>query len=81
MKNGGPFPDASVAALCSQNANLFTRDKSSALATTRGNMATLEIAEQLLCLFGPMGGTGKKDDVLADNGRLGSSSSPDLANN
>ena len=61
---GGAFPDALVAALCSHNANISNHERSPVVSSAFGLLATMEIAQQVRRLFGPMGARSESQDVL-----------------
>ena len=65
---GGTFPEDSVAVLCLENASLSRQAKTLVLASTRGHLGIVEIAQQARRLFGPIGCGGRQGILFVDAG-------------
>ena len=78
MLNAGALEDAHVAALPLPYAIPSGHDQSLFMASTRRNIATLRIVEQMCRFISPQCGTGPTDVRLKDNGKLLGSSSTEF---
>ena len=67
MRLGGTLPSASAAALCLQNANLPNFEQSLVPASTHGESAMMEVAQQMRRLSGALGAPTKTDVFLAED--------------
>ena len=67
-QRGGSCPDVFPAVLCVRNADLSNRDRSAALASSHGSLATMDIAMQERRLSGSIGNPVGKGILLLDKG-------------